>query len=131
MSTITLYHYTNIDGIRGIAGSGYIEISEAGGKDANFGEGVYFTTLRPTESKLKIVANNWGSKQERQLEKAVREGRVNYVVEVKIPRNDPYLKKCNTHSRRKIYLYKDRIDLDDFEHEFQVVGKDDSDSDSD
>ena len=128
--SITLYHYTNIEGIRGISSSGFIEES-GGGRDANFGEGVYLTSLKPTESKIKIVANNWGNKEERKLERAVQEGRVDFAVEIEIPRSDPNLKKCDTSSRRKVYLYEARIYLADFEFTFVVVGKEDSESDSD
>ena len=120
MGTITLYHYTNIEGRLGIAQTGCINPS-GGGRDAVFGEGVYLTSIPPTESKIKIVANNWGSQQEQQLIKVVKEGRVDFVVEIQIPTH--LVTKCQTSDGRDIYLYKGTLYLNQFVHQFKVVGQ--------
>jgi len=115
---ITLYHYTNIEGRLGIANSGYIQQS-GGGRDAAFGNGVYLTSIPPTASKVKIVANNWGSQQEQQLVQVVMGGKVDFAVEINIPINQ--VEKCRDSRGRDIYLYRGTIFLNNFTHRFVVV----------
>jgi len=102
--SITLYHYTNIEGRLGIAETGCIKQS-GGGHDAAYGNGVYLTSLPPSESKVKIVANNWGSKQEQQLRQVVSNGKVDFAVAITFSRFDVNLQKCENRSGRDIYIY--------------------------
>ena len=46
----TYYHYTNLEGYEGILATGVIRPSlKSSQRDANFGDGVYLTTITPTE----------------------------------------------------------------------------------
>lgn len=45
----TYYHYTNEEGYQGILKTGEIRPSFKSQGDANFGDGVYLTTIAPTE----------------------------------------------------------------------------------
>ena|SRR6218665_1773992 len=59
--TITLYHYTTKAGKEGIRDSGVIyESKKSGAKDdARFGNGVYLTSLPPSDGKIRLALNNW------------------------------------------------------------------------
>ena len=64
MSYITLYHYTDESGMRGIQDLREIKQSGMVGVDAVFGEGVYLTSLNPEQhSKKTIAQNNWNGKR--------------------------------------------------------------------
>ena len=118
MSTITLYHYTNKEGIEGISQSDIIETSRLSRRDAVFGEGVYLTSLSHRESKETIVANNWGITDQAKIKKEVREGRVDYNVKIKIPKKDGKLEDISGNTGRDIFLYKGEIDVTQFTHQF-------------
>jgi len=71
---ITLYHYTNRAGARGIMTSGVINQS-TGPRDAAFGPGVYATTLPPSSSKCAIAENNYDNRMSKSfVEGLVRAG---------------------------------------------------------
>jgi len=71
---ITLYHYTDTAGARGIMTSGVIEKS-TGRRDAAFGRGVYATTLPPSSSKCALAGNNYDNRTNKSfVEDVVRAG---------------------------------------------------------
>jgi len=71
---ITLYHYTDRAGARGIMTSGVINQS-TGPRDAAFGPGVYATPLPPSSSKCAIAGNNYDNRTNKSfVENVVREG---------------------------------------------------------
>ncbi len=77
-----LCHYTDKYGADAIRASMTLRESKRKPGDAVFGEGVYFTKKSPQHhSKVDIVMNNWGADRE-EAEKRVRQGKVDYVVEV-------------------------------------------------
>lgn len=57
-----LYHYTDRFGYCGILKDGKINMSnrETVGSNAYYGNGVYFTDIKPEETKEKILRNNYG-----------------------------------------------------------------------
>lgn len=54
---VSMYHYTNEAGIKGIAASGQINMSTDTRSDCLRGEGVYGTTMTPSAGGAKIRAN--------------------------------------------------------------------------
>eukprot|EP00745_Piridium_sociabile_P033784 TRINITY_DN5802_c1_g2_i3.p2 TRINITY_DN5802_c1_g2~~TRINITY_DN5802_c1_g2_i3.p2 ORF type:complete len:119 (+),score=26.34 TRINITY_DN5802_c1_g2_i3:131-487(+) len=107
---MTYYHYTNKAGFEGIKQSGYIEQSSQldDGDDAQFGTGVYLTTVAPNAGKKQIVTVCWGPGW---YPKHVTDGRVDYVFEIQIHPNQ--VKKGT--KKREVYLYKGRLMLKDFD----------------
>jgi len=59
------YHYTDAKGAKGIKESGVIKGSSRQRGDAAFGDGAYFTTRPPTDSKFDIAENNWDMRTNR------------------------------------------------------------------
>ena len=117
-NTITLYHYTNGDGFRGIIRSKRIKRSLERGSDARFGEGVYLTELTPDTAKQVIAANNYdGRKLDRTVAKFIRQGRIDYYIEVVLRQDNPRLEQCFDESQRlmamnrNVWLYHGDIDL--------------------
>lgn len=80
---MTLYHYTNSEGIQGIVTSGVIAPSTETKNDAIFGPGVYATTYGPENSKTMIAQNNYGNAWDPNM----MQGKVNYCFEFKVPSN--------------------------------------------
>ena len=54
-----LYHYTSDKGHRGILSEKMIRASGDDGRDARYGEGVYLTSLDPSNDIRTIAKNNW------------------------------------------------------------------------
>merc|ERR1712183_297450 len=60
-----LYHYTDEKSKSAIEASGHVRISQ--GKDnAKFGDGAYFTKVRPSAGREKILQNNYENRWEEQ-----------------------------------------------------------------
>lgn|SRR6218665_875495 len=74
--TITLYHYTTEEGQKGILESGVINQSDASGPkdDAFYGDGVYLTSIPPSEGKVDIAFNNYDS-SERNVANKIESGK--------------------------------------------------------
>jgi hypothetical protein len=111
---VVLYHYTNEEGAAAIESSKTIRKSVgAGGRDVRYGEGTYFTSLSPREHLSRVFHNNFGVPRNKVNEQ--HRLRVEYIIQVTFPSNDPRLKKCQT--KRDIWLYKDSdVDLNKFQY---------------
>ena len=59
MSEVYFYHYTNRDAAWDILREGEILPSVAANGDALHGDGVYLTTLDPSQGEVTIKNNNW------------------------------------------------------------------------
>jgi hypothetical protein len=117
---VVLYHYTNEQGANGISETGIIRMSERQNRDAFFGNGVYFTMLPPHISKQIIVQNNWdGRLPLRIVERYIRQGKIDFVITVHIPDDDPRLKQCDDREGRDIVVYLDDVDLRRFRHSIE------------
>ena len=119
-NTVTLYHYTTANGADGIVRNKRIKksIEMSGRRDAAFGEGVYLTELTPDTAKQEIAANNYdGRRLDRTVAKFIRQGRIDYYIEVVLQANDPNLVQCYDQSQRlmamnrNVWLYRGDIDL--------------------
>ena len=113
-NTITLYHYTNGNGFRGIIRNRRINKSmhNARRKDVRFGEGVYLTELDPQRTPKEMIAlNNWDGMN---FANIVNSGKVDYCIEIVFSRNDPNLTDFSDYER-SVWLYRDDIDLNLFQ----------------
>lgn len=102
-----MYHYTNTKGADAIIQSLYIKKSSQSGA---FGEGVYFTDLKPTDFfRNDILKNNYGG-----IYTAFK-GRADFVVRVKISSLDPTkLHKVSAAvigNDRSIFVYEDQVSV--------------------
>ena len=87
MSYITLYHYTDMDGAKGISDSEVITASTNKVTDAKFGIGTYLTDKAPwNHSKLNIVKSNWGTTG-RKADRVVKSGRTDFVFTIRLRRD--------------------------------------------
>lgn len=77
---VRLYHYTNKDGIKGIASSGEIAASTDTKNDAAYGPGTYATKHGPENSKSQIAKNNYDGLWTQQESS----GKVDHCVEFKV-----------------------------------------------
>ncbi|KAK7111197.1 hypothetical protein V1264_010871 [Littorina saxatilis] len=81
-ATQSFIHYTNEQGWKSIDASGEIRISTRDSGKAHYGEGVYGTTLRPEEGKMRIAKNNWFFNNAKNY---VASGKVDVAIELEIP----------------------------------------------
>ncbi len=99
---VVLYHYTSKEGATAIKRDKKIKKSVYSGGDAWYGEGTYFTSLSPPKhTQSMVVHNNWAVP--RSLVDEVDRLRVEYVIQVTFPDDDPNLQRCE--SQRDIWLY--------------------------
>ncbi|XP_057304942.1 uncharacterized protein LOC130641933 [Hydractinia symbiolongicarpus] len=111
---IRIQHFTRELFAKQINLSKCVEMS-TGQTHARHGSGSYWTSLHPAEyDKQAIAENNYDSNGSMQS-RLINMGKLDWVVEVKIPINDPYLQKINI-EHRDIYIYKKKMNLGDFEH---------------
>ena len=111
--SLKLYHYTDKQGYIGMKRSKRINKTRASSRHAKYGAGVYFTRLKPKVGIMKIARNNYTES----CEAMMRNGRVDYYVEVVFDERDVELVEDDFH--RNIYLYRGRdVDLNEFEHNF-------------
>lgn len=80
---VKLYHYTNIDGIKGIARSGEIAESTDTTTDAVYGRGTYATTKGPENSRSQIAQNNYDDASRQQES----QGKVDHCDEFKVSKS--------------------------------------------
>lgn len=104
---LKLYHYTNSDGIRGIATSGQIGESTDTKKDAAFGRGAYATTQGPHNSKADIAKNNYDGRRN-QWSKMESQGKVDHCVEFTVPRSNVDRAPIKD---RDVYVHQGPVDL--------------------
>ena len=115
--TKKLYHYTSREGAEGIMEDGFIQQSSRGGpgssrQDARYGDGVYLTSKNPFDhNKHQIANNNYDvrSKAERQ---AMQEGKTDWAIEMRLPKNDPGLQQVGQNSGRDIWKYNGDLSLE-------------------
>lgn len=103
---LKLYHYTNSDGIRGIATSGQIRASTDTKKDARFGPGMYATTHGPHNSKADIARNNYDGKK--LWGKMESQGKVDHCVEFHVPKSNVERAPAKD---RDVWVHKGPVDL--------------------
>ena len=108
-TTITLYHYTTREGLKGIIKDKKINQSLAGARDAVFGSGVYFTQLTPEFGTRHIGKNNFNGANVTQI---VTAGKLDYFIEIEFSKSDRNLKNCTTD--RSVWLYKGDVKLNNF-----------------
>jgi len=90
-----LYHYTTQSGAEGIKNSGQINPSVRSRGDAAYGDGVYLTSVKPSEAARVIERNNYDGVK-------VPSDRVSHVVEV--PRSSlANVERVKTADGRDIY----------------------------
>ena len=119
---ITLYHYTDNDSLEKIKISGLIKASTAESTvgRAYFGSGTYLTSKSPEKhSKEDLAKNNhdfWKSFQA----KKIRDGKLDWYVEVKIPKSDAKWQKETDprNKNRDTYRYKGDLNLKNYDHKF-------------
>ncbi|KAL3865442.1 hypothetical protein ACJMK2_042832 [Sinanodonta woodiana] len=104
MSTyiMILYHYTSLQGYRGIRQDGQINESPFGGADAAFGQGVYLTSRGPEWSAKEVIINNWGE-AEVGISQYVR--KVEYIIQVSVQKQNV----IKASDGRDIYIHKGEI----------------------
>lgn len=100
---ITLYHYTDANGLEGIAKNNVIRQSVGANKndDAVFGDGAYLTSKPPEIGKFAVAENNWDDSK-RMTENAIKQGKVDYYVEVTVDKDQ--VTKC-VDGNRDVYKY--------------------------
>ncbi|XP_070186020.1 uncharacterized protein [Littorina saxatilis] len=106
-SRVLFYHYTSEWGLRGIKASGYIQESSDSNNHAWYGEGTYGTSLPPWHGKYTIATNNW----KRCGIFYVQKGKVDWAIEVKIPRRKIVVLRPGG---RDILKHSGRIYLSDY-----------------
>ena len=102
------YHYTSAESADKIDESKVIKGSTKKVRDAFYGDGVYLTDKKAEEyTRTQIAKNNYGKGDDsyKKLEK---------YVEVSLPKNE--VEKCDTGSRRQVYLYRGDLDLNKYDH---------------
>ena len=108
---ITLYHYTDQESADSIEESKIMRQSTDTIADALWGEGVYFTDMKPDDFTADEIAyNNW-----QQTLSPTIERKLEYCIKVKFPKED--IEDCCEDGRR-IFLYPgEDVDLDLYEYE--------------
>ena len=109
---ITLYHYTSDEGKKGIEKTEIIKSSlQEGGRDARFGNGVYFNDMTPEHFTRSEVANN-------NYQRPNAKKKLAYCVIVTMP--ESLVKQCLVEKRR-IYLHPDDVNLKDKRYVWKIV----------
>ena len=103
-NSLWLYHYTDWRSARGIARTKKIYASTDTEADAAWGEGTYFTNLRPSDYSQETIAyNNW----QRRLTSSTRQ-RLKYCIMVKFSKREI---EDYSDDGRSIFLYEGDVDL--------------------
>lgn len=103
-NSLWLYHYTDWHSARGIARTKKIYASTDIEADAAWGEGTYFTNLRPSDYSQETIAyNNW----QRRLTSSTRQ-RLKYCIMVKFSKREI---EDYSDDGRSIFLYEGDVDL--------------------
>lgn len=109
---ITLYHYTSLEGAKGIEKTEIIKSSlQEGGRDARFGNGVYFTDMTPEDFTRSEVANN-------NYQRPNAKKKLAYCVIVTMP--EILVKQCVAEKRR-IYLHPGDVNLKDKKYVWKII----------
>ena len=108
-----LYHYTTESSAKEIRRSKFIQESTPENfDDSKFGEGCYFTIKSPQHhTKEEVAKNNWG----KGWKQAIKQGKLEFVIKV----YDLEPITCEHSEGRDIWLYRDNVNLEYFEHEIQ------------
>lgn len=96
------------EGAECIRESGCLRKLEGAVKDANFGDGVSFTSIAPMVTKQRIAKNNWNAAGRSSAMKLVKHEKLDYYIAVEFQRNDRKLKDVSYLSR-DILLYLDDV----------------------
>ena len=107
------YHYTTKSSAEAIYRSKFIQESTPENfDDSKFGEGCYFTIKSPQHhTKEEVAKNNWG----KGWKQAIKQGKLEFVIKV----YDLEPITCEHSEGRDIWLYRDNVNLEYFEHEIQ------------
>ncbi|XP_025101778.1 uncharacterized protein LOC112568615 [Pomacea canaliculata] len=108
---LTMYHYTNRQGLDAIKKRGYISESNDAARDTSFGFGVYMTHLSPAYDKIKVAKNCW----DKGYESAIKQGKLDYAIRIEIPAQEL---DCFRHGERVVFLYHGQLVLRHYRHEF-------------
>ena len=107
---MTVWHYTDFQGIQGILQSGYIRASTDNTVDAVYGEGVYATAMAPDAYSWKEIAkNNYDGTRWPSLK-----SKTDYALGIIAP--DGYFKKIKNKEGRDIYLHQGDVHLKDVQY---------------
>lgn len=118
-----LYHYTNQLGAEKIHETGALKASTSSNGDAAFGDAVYATSLRPSNSKKAILDNNYGK------ETSANARKVDFVIELDVPslQHQGYVVEPAKAGNRDIFTihkgYPSDVDLGKVSH--RILAKDD------
>lgn len=109
---ITLYHYTSYEGAIGIAQTEIIKSSlQERGRDARFGNGVYFNDMTPEDFTRSEVADN-------NYQRPNAKRKLAYCVIVTMP--ESLVKQCLA-AKRRIYLHPDDVNLKDEKYVWRII----------
>ena len=101
-STITLYHYTSEEAAEAIKESEIIRSSRGEGRDAHFGDGVYFTDMSPQDfTRTEVSRNNYRYPNAKK--------KLEYCITVTMPRNR--VKECKAENNRRVFLHRGDVNL--------------------
>ncbi|GAB6032677.1 hypothetical protein CHUAL_011553 [Chamberlinius hualienensis] len=106
-STTYLFHYTNPTGRRKIVKDKMIRATPVDSQFSWYGEGVYLTSLSPSEGRQKILYNNYHKKSTKD-KKLLAKTSVYFKFNIK---HLIGVVKCNDRFGRDIYLYPHTINL--------------------
>eukprot|EP00745_Piridium_sociabile_P010097 TRINITY_DN17038_c1_g2_i5.p1 TRINITY_DN17038_c1_g2~~TRINITY_DN17038_c1_g2_i5.p1 ORF type:complete len:114 (+),score=27.05 TRINITY_DN17038_c1_g2_i5:129-470(+) len=109
--TKTVYHYTDQKGKEAIEKTGEIKPSKGG----IAGEGVYVTTMSPSEGRKAVSENNWPGGANAQESK----GKADHAIKVQIPVSE--LTKPKEAKGRDVLVHDGPVKLDD--HKWKSMSK--------
>ena len=110
-STITRYHYTSKKAAEAIKKSKIIKSSKGEGRDAHFGDGVYFTDMNPEDfTRTEVSRNNYRYPNAKK--------KLEYCIIVTMPENKAY--KCKAGENRRVFLHKGDVNLKDKDYFYKI-----------
>ena len=110
-STVTLYHYTSKEAKEAIKKSKIIKSSKGEGRDAHFGDGVYFTDMNPEDfTRTEVSRNNYRYPNAKK--------KLEYCIIVTMPENKA--DKCEAGKNRRVFLHKGDVNLKDEDYSYEI-----------
>ena len=108
--TITLYHYTSKEAAKAIERLKVIKSSKGEGRDAHFGDGVYFTDMSPKDfTRTEVSRNNYHfSNAKKKLEDCII---------VTMPKSKVH--KCKAGNRR-VFLHEGDVKLENKDYSYNI-----------
>ena len=110
-STVTLYHYTSKEAKEAIKKSKIIKSSKGEGRDAHFGDGVYFTDMSPHDfTRTEVSRNNYRYPNDKR--------KLEYCIIVTMPKNK--VCKCEAGKNRRVFLHEGDVNLEDKDYSYKI-----------